>query len=906
MVVRSNMNAMNANRNLSKNNHAVGKAIEKLVSGYDLNRAADDASGLAVSERMRSQITGLDQGTSNAIEGVGLVQTAEGGMEEIHNMLNRLVELATKAANGTISDEVDREAIQAEADALIIEIDRIAESTNYNGIPLLGGMYADELISSVPKIVDMIFSHTEYFTDDFVEEVSTDPDDEYYYQFSNGLSYSQVISKITAANYKTENGLVVNKLCVNPNGQLCLESGQLVDIKYDSSSGEVTLWYVDNDGKFLYDLNNFDITDIKTNGVYTSLSTSFSDDKNLSSQIYVSDVITVPDEAKNIPIEDGYEVTFTVVLYEDVLTDVDDEWKTTTPNIVTLDFTLSIEGGRVIGSDGVDYTDLTYTTNADKYYDPFGDLTDPENQRDYEESYYIPRDADGNLPTTISASSMEMIMGAIIDRGLASYTLNVGVLSAPDVGTVVLPEYDKDGNFQYEQLFDYWDEVPVTDADGNPTYDEDGNPYTKFVAVYKNGDMILQNKTTDYPRVNGEPYPAPYGYGDYSYSKDWDVSRTYGSYGNSLQIYSDDEFCDWRVLGVEINVTNNGGDVIPSTGSPDGFLADNWDSTSDVFELDDTIILDVSSVPEPEITEGTVSVPKTYDELIGMTQEQRDALIVTVSHDLVASNYDPDVDTKTEYYVTMWESEPGVELTKAQINALFPDYANKITIIYGSVDENGEPNEPEHYVIEKMCDQIEEDFGITATRKLDNTDDVSLDANFTLNPDGTTKYIIQLGRYVPQEWYYGQDDIYDPELGYLNTYEKVEDPIILHVADQNETYNKIYIYINPMTGEALEIKPLDLSTVEMAGAAIKQIKNAINYTSDNRANLGAIQNRLEKTVNANNNTSENMTSAESAIRDADMAKVMMEYTKMNIITQASQSMLAQANESIQQVLSLLG
>lgn len=149
MVVRTNINSINANRNLGKNNNQVSKAIEKLASGYEINRAADDASGLAISEKMRSQITGLDQGTRNCLDGVCLVQVAEGALNEMHSMLNRMVELATKSANGTISNEVDRQAIQAEVDVLVDEIDRIAKATNYNGIPLLTGMTVDEIIGEI-------------------------------------------------------------------------------------------------------------------------------------------------------------------------------------------------------------------------------------------------------------------------------------------------------------------------------------------------------------------------------------------------------------------------------------------------------------------------------------------------------------------------------------------------------------------------------------------------------------------------------------------------------------------------------------------------------------------------------------------------------------------------------------
>ena len=139
MVVRTNVMAMNANRSLGTNNTQVGKSLEKLSSGFRINRAADDASGLAISEKMKAQIKGLEQASANSQDGISLIQTAEGATQEIHNMLNRMVELATKSANGTIQNNVDREAIQKEVDDLNSEITRIASSTNFNGIKLLDG-----------------------------------------------------------------------------------------------------------------------------------------------------------------------------------------------------------------------------------------------------------------------------------------------------------------------------------------------------------------------------------------------------------------------------------------------------------------------------------------------------------------------------------------------------------------------------------------------------------------------------------------------------------------------------------------------------------------------------------------------------------------------------------------------
>ena len=138
MVVQHNLTAMNSNRMLGVTTKKQAKSTEKLSSGYRINRAADDAAGLAISEKMRKQIRGLTQASANAQDGISAVQTAEGALTEVHDMLQRMNELAVKAANGTNS-ESDREAIQAEVDQLTTAIDRVAETTKFNETYLLKG-----------------------------------------------------------------------------------------------------------------------------------------------------------------------------------------------------------------------------------------------------------------------------------------------------------------------------------------------------------------------------------------------------------------------------------------------------------------------------------------------------------------------------------------------------------------------------------------------------------------------------------------------------------------------------------------------------------------------------------------------------------------------------------------------
>ena len=143
MVVQHNMQAVNTNRMLGQNVKAVSKSTEKLSSGYKVNRAADDAAGLSISEKMRNQIRGINQSVTNAEDGVSLIQTAEGNMNEIHAILQRMGELATKAANDVNAEE-DRTAIQAEINELGSEIDAISSKAMFNGTKLLNGSFANK------------------------------------------------------------------------------------------------------------------------------------------------------------------------------------------------------------------------------------------------------------------------------------------------------------------------------------------------------------------------------------------------------------------------------------------------------------------------------------------------------------------------------------------------------------------------------------------------------------------------------------------------------------------------------------------------------------------------------------------------------------------------------------------
>lgn len=139
MIINHNITALNTHRQMGNASSAQASSMEKLSSGMRINHASDDAGGLAISEKMRAQIRGLDQASRNAQDGISLIQTAEGALNETTEILQRMKELATQSANGTLDDNVDRKAIQAEVDKLNEELDRISSTTNFNGKKLLDG-----------------------------------------------------------------------------------------------------------------------------------------------------------------------------------------------------------------------------------------------------------------------------------------------------------------------------------------------------------------------------------------------------------------------------------------------------------------------------------------------------------------------------------------------------------------------------------------------------------------------------------------------------------------------------------------------------------------------------------------------------------------------------------------------
>ncbi|WP_126428734.1 flagellin [Brevibacillus marinus] len=164
MIIQHNISALNTHRNLGINNSNLAKNVEKLSSGYRINRAADDAAGLSISERMRAQIRGMEQAARNAQDGISLIQVAEGALQTVNNMLVRIKELATQSANGTYDDAADRARLQEELVELTKEINNIKDNTKFNGIALLDGSVSGIVLQIGQEAGQKLSLNTSLFT----------------------------------------------------------------------------------------------------------------------------------------------------------------------------------------------------------------------------------------------------------------------------------------------------------------------------------------------------------------------------------------------------------------------------------------------------------------------------------------------------------------------------------------------------------------------------------------------------------------------------------------------------------------------------------------------------------------------------------------------------------------------
>ena len=301
MVVQHNLTAMNANRMLGLTTGAQAKSTEKLSSGYRINRAADDAAGLSISEKMRRQIRGLDQASTNADDGVSAVQTAEGALNEVQDMLQRMNELAVQAANGTNSEN-DRAYIQSEIDQLVTEIDRVAETTKFNETYLLkgdgvGGKYVALGATDDAKAVDANGDGIEINADGdqtgAVDPVTYSVDRDVAFDVSSKTDFSsdsELTLTVAGSSYALKDYSDIEDLAAAISSNVNVNS---VDITYaNGEEAEITTDTADNAGKGKsFSLTHMNKSTTVSGDVTFKVASSYTGDSTANNQITVGDVV---------------------------------------------------------------------------------------------------------------------------------------------------------------------------------------------------------------------------------------------------------------------------------------------------------------------------------------------------------------------------------------------------------------------------------------------------------------------------------------------------------------------------------------------------------------------------------------------------------------------------------------
>ena len=861
MRIQHNLAALNAYRQLGNNNSALSKNLEKLSSGYRINRAGDDAAGLAISEKMRAQIKGLEAAQKNANDGISLVQTAEGALTEVHSMLNRMTYLATQSANGTYDNDVDRANLQAEVDSLLEEIDRISQSTNFNGLNLLDGSMDSEVgkVNSFGTKTDI----------PILEDVATDPT-------------TQV-------------------------GEKTVEHGKPTKAK----------------------------------------GTSF--------EAYLHDSKVIGGEDNTVTVTIGEEkVTLTFADTEDLANGVLQAGKeydgaglaTAIAGVLNNKGTNGGEAGKIQGQE------FTITAVGDKI--TFEQTNPPANGGeivDADLAFKIESDIAGGGAPDPGADPMQ-----ITGPNAAGVTFADGGGGNPAKATFDLAGFDVDkaGTVTFTVGGQDYD-VEITEDE---VADKAANPLDAIVAG-KLAAAMNAAKITD--AAGGDFTATATGT---AISLDAQNDAAIGA-GLATALQADITVAEKAPAGRAAGMTITNPNAMTQT-LTDGAAGANAASVAinlDGFDVDKagTVVFTIGGQDfEVEITEAEVNdkVTNPLDDIVaGKLVTALNAAKIT---DAGAGDFTATA-TGSAITLTSANQAPMADATVFGGNIAIAekpaDPADPADPAAGNAAHTGTFN----VGTGKNVQGTVESPGQLASTTFDLTADIVKDGatitigndtyTFKVGKDSTVKdgqNVIDLSDFEAgdaellhnaKELLSRQDNEiftigYDQVTGKMSVHEKVGNDkrleelsdqakfdemiyantvsegtagksLVLQVGDTADDFQKVSLDIKDMSTKGLGIEGLSISTQEDASDAISKIKNAINLVSSQRGDLGAIQNRLEHTINNLGVQAENITAAESRIRDTDMAEEMMAYTKNNILVQAAQAMLAQANQVPQGILQLL-
>ncbi len=815
LVIQHNVSALRTKNKNTRSVTGLRKSAEKLSTGYQINRATDNASGLAVSEKMRSQIRGLSKATNNANDGISLIQTADGGLSETDEILQRMRELAVQSSNGTYTDE-DRAAMQFEVEALKGEVSRVSESTEFNTLKLLDG----SLNISVNEKVK---------TNDY------------------GALYGSVNHNLPIGG---------GKITVSSNIQ-----GMYLEFTTGASGkdGENAYYAYDVD-RTNGDLTQHVVINLTEGESYT--------DEQIQKLI---DNATMPKNFESAP----GKIVF------------------------------SSEVGMIKAAQAE-----TYGLEMGKSYQKFSANTDAVTKRTTTVSKLEERP--GSKSFNVKWDSSQDPISLESDGTLH---LKSGVkYSEADI----INALKDNGHLANNNVDDYGNPV---DSDGIlDNLDIDDSIFTDG-ALKENTSSFIVSYTEDY--IKKTTFYAP----------SWEFKLTANGYGSYDEYKADEEkykqpdavgsFNHKALSGVEIKISDTVMNLIPVCSvdandkliisirknlslSGDGvstvvqrFLNENgYNYTAQMISTAPTIppgdnnqyrpkifyAADSGSVSGTIVTPGERSIKRT-GTVPGERQVLNGSLTNLVginsihgssdSIEFTAKTYgnSEDYDSLVSRFIITTDSAEGEETV--DVNGETAEIHLSTGVMYSESD------------IEQLITKAGLNYEVKLTDRID--------------PDGDRDGVLYFN-------YPGSAAIAQTVTGHgvgLEDVAEITKGITFQIGANGTEDQQVSMKVEDSGAEGIGISDIDISTREGANEAIEIIDTAIATISTRRSELGALQNRLEHAVNSLTTSDENLTNAESRIRDTDVAKEMLEYTKQNILGQASNTMLSQANQQTQQILSLL-
>ena len=972
MVVQHSLSAMFTERQLKITGAKRSKSAEKLASGYRVNRAADDAAGLAISEKMRKQIRGLTQASANLQDGVSLSQVADGALSEVHDMLHRVNELAIKAANGTMSSD-DRKYINEEVQALKREMNRVFKTTKFNEVEIfrtldtiynpdvegfptdmgvfhagnggVGGLEFENVRYSIAELQEagLKIDDAGKATEDFETEFRLWDGESVKLTMKAGQGLESAVRNYT---WRAEpQGIYINDKLAAEWSDILVD-GQKDKIKSMSSMpvGDYSFSYHGMDITFSVD-DTLNISEMqeRINGDDEILPATWDVSVGSSHSTKSSDII---EAVQNIRIteanKDVIDHTFVLVADENGLAVKDTSNGNQTAYVTWNTFKDSNlasrqdENGNEIHTNGgypvVDWGTSSGTTgessitfDADATYH----FVSPDDNVKIEFDFKL-----------ADCASLDEVMNALNGAKLTDKAPVVaGSLSGTNEGYGSIGVYSGtirntfDVQRHFGRNFDHKSSTLTGDVSierktvsGQPSAadrpGENGEYEDGTHEILRRfANRVLDSENAESPAAPSAIYIIPEKYTDYSYDENGDKIPETDEYGNPLTdgsgnpVYKTEEYVRWHyVRESDVKCTNTYTNTYDAT--------DTW-TQKVTYTFDGTFA-------GKDLNEINKAQQETYSRSLTQTQKETYVFNRKEISEVDLSALSPEI----RQFI---EDNPGfLENPDAAFSGSVTIDGQEVTIRRsGSYDmsvlaENGRTRDisttyGNYSTVEgSIGEETLIGIGTASFNNLSFHDDQGKKPyalSYSLNLDvarlltqttGTVKVsdiTFKAAGYGSRDFKPTENNTSIREAEYSNVEVnevRFEIPprklIIQSGADSND---QIEMTWSPLNLYAIGLSNTKTLTMEQAERAIDQTAKALKVISDTRERFGAYQNRFEHAIKMTDNTVENTTYAESRIRDTDMAKEMMKYSNIDIIAQAGQAMLAQANQSNRGVLTLL-